>query len=145
MADGPHAEIISRKLKKVYANQLYKNFTTSFPPPKVVFKYEADWDQVWVRLQSPVLGLMVRELLFMVIHNIMNNKDKMFKFNMTASPNCSSCKVVREAWFWLRQRFLAILPPEEKCKPAFSEDPLQYEIHQKSNKPPLGNIFGLFS
>ena len=138
----------------------------------------------------------------MVINNIMNNKDRMFKFNMAASPNCSSCKViqdnvhlfceclnVREAWFWLRQRFLAIMPPDSGTTSNFeflnlmfqastadgeiiwllgiylklvwdtvickkknlslnsvkTHCTLQYEIHQKSEKPPLGHIVGLFS
>ena len=223
MSTGPHAELISpyfqhmkallcggcllgdvepRKLKKVTANQLYKSFTSSFPPPKVIFKFEADWDQVWVRLQSPVLGLIGRELLFMVIHNIMNNKDRMHKFNMAASPNCSTCKVsqdnvhlfceclnVREAWFWLRQRFLGILPPDSGATSNFeflnlmfqsstadneivwllgvflklvwdnvickkktlslhllkTHCTMQYQSHQKSKKPTLGHIVGLFS
>jgi hypothetical protein len=223
MSSGPHAELISpyfqhmkallcggcllgdvqpRNLKKITAKQLYISFTTSFPPPKVIFKFEADWDQVWVRLQSPVLGLMGRELLFMVIHNIMNNKDRMHKFNMAASPNCSSCKVpqdnvhlfceclnVREAWFWLRQRFLGILPPDSGATSNFefinlmfqsstadneivwllgvflklvwdnvickkktlslhllkTHCTMQYQSHQKSKKPTLGHIVGLFS
>ena len=138
----------------------------------------------------------------MVIHNIMNNKDRMHKFNMAASPNCSTCKVtqdnvhlfcecvnVREAWFWLRQRFLAILPPENGVTSNFeflnlmfqsstadseivwllgvyvklvwdnvickkknlslqtvkTHCAIQYEIHQKSNKPHLAHILGLFT
>ena len=222
MSSGPHAELISpyfqhmkallsgalllgdvepRKLKEVTAKKLYLGFTTSFPPPKVVYKFEADWEQVWMRLQSPVLGLVGRELLFMVIHNIMNNRDRMFKFNMVNSPNCPACRVrqdnvhlfceclsIREAWFWLRQRFLAMLPPEYcqtsnfefinlmfqpstadseivwllsvymelvwdsvicikknlKLLTVKTQCALQYEIHQKSKKPALGHIVGLF-
>ena len=61
----------------------------------------------------------------MIIHNIVANKDRVFKFNMAASPNCPTCEVVqdnvhsfceclavREAWFWLRQRLLDMLPAE---------------------------------
>ena len=154
-----------------------------------------------MRLQSPVLVLVGRELLFMVIHNIMNNRDRMFKFNMVNSPNCPACQVrqdnahlfceclsIREAWFWLRQRFLAMLPPEYcqtsnfefinlmfqpstadsevmgllsvymelvwdsvickkknlKLLTVKTQCALRYEIHQKSNKPALGHIVGLF-
>ena len=146
MGPGPHAEILSpyfqhmksllvgsvilgdidvKKLKLVTAKELYKGFTSTFPPPKVVFKYDVDWGQVWTRLQNPVLDILGREILFMIIHNIIANKDRVFKFNMIASPNCHTCGVVQdnvhlfcecvnvqEAWFWLRQRLLGMLPQD---------------------------------
>ena len=145
MARGPHAEMLTpyfqymkalltagfilgdiavTKLKKVTAKDLYSEFTSTFPPPKVVFKFNVDWEIVWKRLQYHVLDPSSREIHFLIIHNIVSNKDRMHKFNMTASPNCISCGViqdnvhvfcecisVREAWFWLRQRLLSLLPP----------------------------------
>ena len=146
MARGPHAEILTPyfqhmkalitggfalgdiivgKLKKVTAKELYQSFTSSFPPPKVVFKFNVDWELVWKRLQYTVLDEASREIQFLILHNIVANKDRMHKFHMAASPNCSSCGVVqdnvhlfcecvsvREAWFWIRQRLLSLLPPE---------------------------------
>jgi hypothetical protein len=146
MGLGPHAEILSPyfqhmktllaggfalgdivqgKLKKVTAKELYNGFTSTFPPPKVVFKFNAPWELVWKRLQYPVLDLASREILFLIVHNIVANKDRMHKFNMVASPKCPACGVlqdnnhlfcecvsVREAWFWIRQRLLGLLPPE---------------------------------
>ena len=71
------------------------------------------------------MDLSSREIHFLILHNIVANKDRMHKFNMTASPNCLSCGVVqdnvhlfcecvsvRESWFWLRQRLLSLLSPE---------------------------------
>ena len=93
------------------------------------------------------------------------------------------------AWFWLRRRFLAILPPDSGATSNFefinlmfqsstadneivwllgvylklvwdnvickkknlslhtvkTHSDIQYESHQKSNKPTLGHIFGLFT
>ena len=59
----------------------------------------------------------------MVIHNIVANKERMFKFHMSQSPNCPTCGgvqdnshlfcecfCVREAWFWVRQRLISMLP-----------------------------------
>ena len=110
----------------VTAKNLYLGFTSTFPPPKVVFKFDVNWGQVWARLQNPVLDIMGREVLFMIVHSIVANKDRVFKFNMTASPNCATCGVlqdnvhlfceclnVREAWFWMRQRLLSLLPQED--------------------------------
>ena len=146
MGRGPHAELLSPyfqhmkallvggltlgdiaigKLKKITARNLYLGFTSSFPPPKVVFKFDVDWDTVWERLQYSVLDHASREIHFLILHNIIANKDRMYRFNMAASPNCLSCGVVqdnthlfcecvlvREAWFWIRQRLLSLLPPE---------------------------------
>ena len=118
-------DIAIGKLKKVTARDLYRGFTSSFPPPKVVFKFDVDWDIVWKRLQYSVLDHASREILFLILHNIIANKDRMYRFNMAASPNCLTCGVVqdnnhlfcecvsvREAWFWIRQRLLSLLPPE---------------------------------
>ena len=117
-------DIEVNELKKVTAKTLYEGFTSSFPPLKVVFKFDIDWSQVWCRLQSPMLESGAREVLFMGINNIIANGDRLHnKFHMVPSPNCVSCNVlqdnvhlfcecllVREAWFWVRQRILGILP-----------------------------------
>ena len=145
MGQGPHAEIITpyflhmkallvggivlgeiqvSNLKKTSAKTLYAGFTSSFPPPKVEDKFDIDWSQVWSRLQSPMLEPRSREVLFMLINNIIANRDRLHhKFHMVPSPNCLHCNVlhdnvhlfcecvlVREAWFWVRQRILGILP-----------------------------------
>ena len=117
-------DINVRKLKKVSAKELYLGFTSTFPPPKVVFKFNVEWEMVWKRLQYSVLDQASREIHFLILHNIIANKDRMHRFNMAASPNCFSCGVVqdnvhlfcecvsvKEAWFWIRQRLLSLLPP----------------------------------
>ena len=93
MARGPHAEILSpyfqhmrallagalvlgdinvRKLKKVSAKELYLGFTSTFPPPKVVFKFNVEWEMVWKRLQYSVLDQASREIHFLILHNIIS-------------------------------------------------------------------------
>jgi hypothetical protein len=97
MSLGSHAEIISPyfqhvkallagslilgdiqpgKLKLVNAKNLYMGFTSTFPPPKITFKFDIDWNPVWMRLQTPVLDMNSRDIMFMIIHNILANKDK---------------------------------------------------------------------
>ena len=148
MAAGPHAEIISpffqhlrmllveglvlgdvnaESLKEVSAKFLYQQYTSSFPPPKVVFKFDCDWSVVWSRLDSPVLDPSAREFMFMIINNIVPNRERLFmKMNMVENPGCLKCHVrednvhlftecilVNEAWFWVRSRVLTLLP--ENC------------------------------
>ena len=80
----------------------------------LVFKYDVNWVQVWERLDSPVLDPLAREYLFLIINNIVPNRERLFmKMNLVNSPNCVICHVrednthifteyimVREAWGW---------------------------------------------
>ena len=147
MRDGPHAELISPyfqhmrlllveglvlgdivagNLGSVTAKSLYQGYTSSFPSPKIVFKFDVDWPLVWSRLDSPVLEPLAREYIFMIVNNIVPNKERLhMKMNMGNSPNCNVCNVVednvhlftecmyvREAWGWARLRLLSLLPDD---------------------------------
>ena len=164
MANGPHAEIVSSyfqhmrlllveglelgdltvaKLKAVTAKALYEGFTTSFPPPKVVFKYNIDWQLVWARLEYLVLEPHGREVLFNIVHNIVPNKERLFtKMHMVNSPNCMVCGVrednthiftecimVREAWGWVRMRLLGLLSEASARCSNFELINLMFEKH----------------
>ena len=50
-------EIINvERLNSVPAKQIYEEFTSSFPHPKVIYKYEnLPWNNIWQRLNHPVL------------------------------------------------------------------------------------------
>ena len=144
MAEGPHAEIVApyfkhmrlllvegfvlgdvsvASLKSVTAKALYENGTTSFPPPKIIYKYDIDWQLVWTRLEYLVLEPSCQEVLFSIIHNIIPNRERLYtKMNMVNSPNClmcgvrednthifTECVMVREAWGWVRMRLLDLL------------------------------------
>ena len=90
-------EIQVSNLKKTSAKTLYAGFSSSFPPPKIVYKFDFDWSQVWKRLQSPMLEPRAREVLFMLINNIVANRDRLFnKFHMVQSPNCVHCNVLHD-------------------------------------------------
>ena len=99
MDTGPHSELISpyfknmrlllmealffddikvETIQSVTAKALYQGYTSSFPPPKVVFKYDVNWVQVWERLDSPVLDSLVIEYLFLIINNIVPNRERLF-------------------------------------------------------------------
>ena len=98
MEHGPHAEIFSpyflhmkglllgafvlgeidfANLHKVSAKSIYFGFTSTFPPPKIVLKYDVDWSKVWKRLQSPMLEPRAREIMFLLINNIISNRDRL--------------------------------------------------------------------
>ena len=149
MAVGPHAELNSpffqhmrlllveglvlgdfnsTQVGRVTANSLYEEYTSSFPPPKVMFKFAVNWQLVWNRLASPdpVLDTSAREFLFMIVNNIVPNRERLsLKMNLVNSPNCSVCNIrednthlctecvmVRESWGWARLRLLSLLPDD---------------------------------
>ena len=130
-------------LRKVTAKALYQECTTSFPPPKVVFKHDIDWPLVWNRLDYLVLEPLGREVLFNIVHNIVPNRDRLFnKMHMVNSPNCMECGVredithiftecvmVREAWGWVRMRLLGLLSEESARCSNFEMINLMFEKH----------------
>ena len=161
---GPHAEIVPPyfkhmrlllveglvlgdlsvgNLRKVTAKALYQECTTSFPPPKVVFKHDIDWPLVWNRLDYLVLEPLGRDVLFSIVHNIVPNRDRLFnKMHMVNSPNCMECGVredithiftecvmVREAWGWVRMRLLGLLSEESARCSNFEMINLMFEKH----------------
>ena len=170
MYQGPHAEIVSpyffhmkalllgglilgdvtiASLKRTTAKKLYSGFTSSFPPPKVEYKLDVDWGRVWRRLQSPLLESGAREIMFMLINNIIANRDRLFsKFRMVPSPNCLQCPgvlhdnvhlfcecvLVRESWFWIRQRLLGMLPSLYRMSSNFEFLNLMFESDVLENE-----------
>ena len=136
-----------RNLHLVTAKNLYLGLTSTFPPPKIIYKYGINWGPVWLRLQNPVLELLSRDILFMIIHNIVANKERVHRFNMINSPNCTDCGViqdnvhlfcecvsVREAWFWLRQRMLDLLPATSGMTSNFEFLHLMFEASALENE-----------
>ena len=117
-------DISAGTLGRVTAKELYDSYTSTLPPPKLVFKYEVDWQLVWERLDYPVLDPLGREFIFMIVHNIIPTRERLYmKMHMVDSPNCVLCNVredithmftecimVREARGWARQRMLSLLP-----------------------------------
>ena len=82
------------EIRKVTAKELYLGYTSTFPPPKVIFKYDRDWSLVWSRLNSPLWEAGGREALFLVVHNIVAKRERLFdKMNMVVSPNCQICGI----------------------------------------------------
>jgi hypothetical protein len=99
MSSGPHAQFISQyfqhmklllterlvfgdisvgELGRVTAKELYQSYTGTLPPPKVVFKYNVDWQLVWERLDYAVLDPLSREFIFMIINNSVPTRERLY-------------------------------------------------------------------
>ena len=119
-------DLTVNSMVSVTTKALYAELTSTFPPPKVVYKYDFNFEHVWRRLNSKVLKPGGRDILFSIVHNIIPNRDRLReKFNMVENPVCDKpgcggrqdnghllcqCVLVREAWGWIRRVVLHLLP-----------------------------------
>ena len=77
------------KLNSIPAKQIYQEFTSSFPPPKVIYKYaNLPWTDIWKRLNHPVLTSKTRDIMFLVIHNILPTRERLHRLNMCENSIC---------------------------------------------------------
>ena len=118
-------EIINvASLNSVPAKQIYEDFTSSFPPPKVIFKYDnLPWNEIWDRLNRPVINSHVRDIMFLVIHNILPTRDRLKRLNQCRSDQCeqgdgvedvehlfTGCVRTQVAWAWCRRKIMHLMP-----------------------------------
>ena len=103
------------KLELATAKFIYKDYTTDFPPPKIMEKYELPWDIVFARLWDNVLEPPIQSLMFLLVHNILPIRTRLHRMNMTNNDKCLTdgliedvehvfchCVKTREAWQWIR-------------------------------------------
>ena len=145
MAGGLHAQIIPpyfkhmrtlfvdavkskfvdvKKLEFAVAKNIYLEYSKKLiDPPKITKKYKVDWEMVWKRLENPVLDTKGREIMIMIVHNIVPNRDRLLRLNQVENNRCLACQViednvhyfmecvkVRDAWGWVRRRIVDLLP-----------------------------------
>ena len=88
------ARISMTDLPSITTKSIFLSYIETMPPPKVETKYEErDWELVWSRLQSGVLGSSARHTIFLIIH------EKLFTCELAHrlmplkydSPICNFC------------------------------------------------------
>ena len=119
-----HEIIDAQHLNKVPAKDIYEDFTCTFPPPKVTYKYaNMPWDEIWDRLNRPVLSSHERDVMFILIHNILPTRERLFRLNQCRSNQCdrgdgvedvqhlfTGCVRVQVAWAWCRRKIMHLMP-----------------------------------
>ena len=144
MRPGPHCERVPRyyrhfkklmvevfkqedvdpeRLDQVKVKELYKGFTDTFPPPKAVYKHDVPWEKVWERINHPVLEVKQREMMFLVVHNILPTRERLLRLNQVDSDQCEerdgmedvvhlfcTCRRSQVAWSWMRRKIINRYP-----------------------------------
>ena len=88
------------ELEYCTAKSIYVDLTSTFPPPKCIYKIEnLPWSTVWKNLENPVIDSSIKDLMFSLIHNILPNRQRMFRLRKTQNEICRypSCQIWRES------------------------------------------------
>merc|ERR1711954_513857 len=84
-------KVTAGSIKNIKNKVVYKEMTSSFPPPKVVMESGWDYSTAWKRLHSPVVDSKARDVLFLLIHNKLPVKERLFRIGLKHDPYCLKC------------------------------------------------------
>ena len=111
------------ELEKVKVKNLYMEMTDTLPPPKVVYKYNLPWEDVWRRMNHPVLDVEMKELMFLLVNNVLPTKERLLRMGMRQDALCEegdgvedrehlfcTCRRVQVAWTLMRRKMINIHP-----------------------------------
>ena len=90
----------------------------------MIYKYDKlPWNDIWQRLNHPVLTSKVRDIMFLVIHNILPTMDRLHRLNMRDNAICkkedgiedvehlfTGCVRTQVAWAWTRRKVIHLMP-----------------------------------
>ena len=110
------ANLVHFKSKSIYAD-----FNTTPPPPKVEDKFNLNWQEIWRRLDSNFVGQEASNVMFIVVHNIYSNNERLFRMNKHPSGICfcnrnsiqnnvhlfTECKRTKDCWIYLKNKLIS--------------------------------------
>ena len=79
--------------KRVTNKALYTEQVKSFPLPKVQIEADSlrDYDEAWRWITSPVLSSSVRDASYLLLHNKLSTKERLFRVGLSCDPFCHAC------------------------------------------------------
>ena len=125
IVEGMAAGWLSRDVVCSLTNKMiYAEHSKQFPVAKVEREALTSYKTVWRRLCSPVLTPQARDTLFLLIHNKLPVKERLFRIGLSVDPYCEvcpggvvadvehffcSCTRIDFLWSWVRCRVLGLL------------------------------------
>ena len=92
IVDAKLAEQINVGNWKIITNKIiYLSYSEGFPVPKVEVESGISYKQVWRRLRNPCLTSVSREVLFLLLHNKLPVKERIFRIRLAIDPYCEHC------------------------------------------------------
>ena len=118
---------------------LYSSYISQFPQTKVEDSLLRSIPETWRRICSPSISSSIRESLFLLIHNKLSIRDRLFRVGLRNDPYCStcldagiafncdrehyfcSCEKVKDIWKIVRDMLTSISPAGfTSLKPTFN-------------------------
>ena len=128
VVEGKAAGLVSVGSWRQLTNKMiYKVHAKDFPDPKVVVDSGVSYKAVWRSLSSPVLTSVARDVVFLLIHNKLPVRERLFRIGLATDPYCEvclaaivcdvehffcSCSRVWEVWGWVRSKIVGLLGAE---------------------------------
>ena len=99
---------------------IYKIYSDAFQVPKVEVESGLSYKRVWKCLDNPSLTSVSKEILFLLIHNKLPVRERMFRIGLVTDPYCDycfdnmgavicdlvhffcTCQRVSQVWRWLK-------------------------------------------
>ena len=110
-------------IKNITNKTVYAEMTSTFPPPKVVMESSREYSTAWKRLHSAVVDVKARDVLFLLLHNKLPVKERLFRIGLKHDPYCLKCdgaevndivhffcicEEVCNTWCWLKRQVVQL-------------------------------------
>ena len=110
-------------IKTLTNKTVYRELTSSFPPPKVVMESDLDYRVPWRRLHSTVEDIKARDVMFLLLHNNLPVQERLFRIRLKPDPYClrcaqaeisdvvhffCTCEAVSNTWLWLKKQVVRL-------------------------------------
>ena len=125
LVEAKASELVSgSNWKTLKCQGIYREYAKHFPVPKVEIEAGVSFKTVWRRLASPVLSVVARDVLFLLLHNKLPVRERLFRIGLAVDPYCQSCPGavicdlehffcsctrVSNVWGWVRARLMGML------------------------------------
>ena len=92
VAENIVAETVTSNNWRTITNRIiYLNYVKHFPLTKVEFDYGGSYREVWRKLYCSGLPINEREILFLLIHNKLPIKERLYRCGLSRDPYCDFC------------------------------------------------------
>ena len=92
VADSKMNDLVSPATWNTITNKnAYMTHARNFPPTKLESDLGVDMTHIWKKLCSPSLTCWTRETLFLLLHNKLPNKERLFRVGVNPDPYCVFC------------------------------------------------------
>ena len=92
VADARASDIITRSnWKGLTSKSIYIHLIKSKPVPKVELEAGVSFKKVWKRVSDQVLTSTSRDALYLLIHNKLPVRERLFRIGLVVDPYCSAC------------------------------------------------------